>query len=275
MSKFAIVSAKVIVVLLAFHNVSAFADAGADRPAFKRRIISMSNSGKATADIVLPIGISTDVKWTAQKTEFLADGTVHVVGKVQLSLVLDKLTPISLLGDEMTLRSEELSVEAIEAIEDLKKMGVSGALFRQKPGSLTEKEEIEQVKIDIANMKRLEAIIERFGWPGNRFGGISLAKNAFLVLQHSDKASQHKYLSVYREAVAKGDADGADLALLEDRVLVSDGKPQLYGTQFKSTSPLVLYPIFDEPNLESRRNEQGLPPMKEYKKFISETYKVK
>jgi hypothetical protein len=75
--------------------------------------------------------------------------------------------------------------------------------------------------------------------------------------------------------VAKGDANKADLALLEDRILVREGKPQLYGTQFQSAMTLTLYPIQDEARLELRRREMGLPPMEDYLKRMRELYQAK
>jgi hypothetical protein len=239
---------------------------------FKRRTVSILNQGKEVSHIVLPFDVPSNPTWTAKKTKVDVDGTVHLRGNVLLMLTIDK-RPFSLQGDEMTLRGEALDDEEAQAVRDLAQMGLSDQSLRGNPSTMTAEQEARQALIDKANMQRLEAIIKRFGWPGNRFAGIQNAKSAFLVLQHADTASQHQYLPVLRAAVTKGEADGSDLAMLEDRVRVGDGKPQLYGTQFISTNPLVLCPIENEAHLDQRRSELGMLPMAQYMKLVKDMYK--
>jgi hypothetical protein len=70
---------------------------------------------------------------------------------------------------------------------------------------------------------------------------------------------------------------GQDYALLLDRVLVGEGKPQVYGTQakrfeaWKGREP-VLEPIEDEGNVDKRRAEVGLPPLSEYREMLKQMY---
>ena len=243
------------------------------KPELKRRTISVLSQGKEVSNIMLPFDASANPKWTAKKTEVDADGTVHLKGHVLLMLTIDKRS-FSLQGEEITLRGKALDDEEAQAVRDIEQMGISDQSLRANPSAMTAKEEARQALIDKANMQRLDAIIKRFGWPGNRFAGIENAKSAFLVLQHADLASQHQYLPVLRAAVANGEADGSDLAMLEDRVRVRDGKPQLYGTQFKSAKSMELYPVEDEAHLEQRRNELGMIPMAEYIKGVKEAYKT-
>jgi len=205
------------------------------------------------------------------------DGSVHLKGQVQLTLALDKLPPLSIFTDAATMRSEVLDAGQAQAVRDLQQMGVSDQSLRGNPGVMTAADVAKQETIDKANMHRLAAIVAAYGWPGNRFAGIALASNAFLVLQHADLASQHRYLPVLRRAVAKNDASAQDLAMLEDRVLVQDGEPQLYGTQFKPTEagqPLALYPVQNEAGLAQRRKELGLPPMADYFDMMRSVYKT-
>jgi hypothetical protein len=110
-------------------------------------------------------------------------------------------------------------------------------------------------------MTRLAFIIKRYGWPGMHFAGAAYAKNAFMVLQHADSVSQHTYLPLLREAVTRGEMSASDLAMLEDRVLKSDRKPQLYGTQYESVAPLTLYLVADPARLDERRRAMGLLPI--------------
>lgn len=62
--------------------------------------------------------------------------------------------------------------------------------------------------------------------------------------------------------------------MLEDRVRVADGKPQLYGTQL-ANNPLRFEPIEDEAHVDARRSSVGLPPMAEYARMFGLSYPAK
>jgi hypothetical protein len=236
-----------------------------DAPPPKRTTISLLAGGKEVGGLVFVPGKGQRrVNINALKQDWAPDGSLHASGHVELSLIMENATPITLYGDELTIRSDELDAEEARALDDLKEMTVSDQSIRVNPAHLSKEDWARQQVIDKANMARLAAIIKRYGWPGMRFAGAAYAGGAFMVLQHADAASQHAYLPLVRAAVARGDVPAADLALLEDRVLKSDGKPQLYGTQFSSEMPLKLYPVADEAHLDQRRREMGLPPMEVY-----------
>jgi len=68
---------------------------------------------------------------------------------------------------------------------------------------------------------------------------------------------------------SKGARGTAAVAYIEDRVLVAEGKKQLYGTQFTvHDGKLVPQPIEDEENLDRRRAGVGLEPFAEYRKAM-------
>jgi hypothetical protein len=69
-----------------------------------------------------------------------------------------------------------------------------------------------------------------------------------------------------RKAVEKGDADPSDLAFLEDRILVGQHKPQLFGSQITTNDQGigVPFPIADSSHVDSRRAKMGLEPLKYY-----------
>ena len=97
-----------------------------------------------------------------------------------------------------------------------------------------------------------------------------------MVLQHADAKYQAEIAPLIREAVAAGEADKANLALLEDRVLVRQNLPQLYGSQVSSVGAFVnLFPVKDESNLDKRRAEVGLEPICTYlKRFVAPTGQI-
>jgi hypothetical protein len=133
-----------------------------------------------------------------------------------------------------------------------------------------------QDEIDNRNMARLEEIIKQNGWPGKSLVGGEASKASFLILQHSDLAHQEKYLPLLKEAAKKGEARPADVAMLEDRVLVRKGKKQIFGTQIHSGpdtgGKMVLDPIEDEEHVDERRASVGLMPLKEYLKHFGMEY---
>lgn len=129
----------------------------------------------------------------------------------------------------------------------------------------------KQTSIDKRNMSRLEGIIAHFGWPGISTFGQEAATAAFLILQHSDLEQQKKYLPNFRTAVEAGEARSSSYALLYDRVLMGEGKKQLYGSQLRlneESGGYYLWPIDDDANVDQRRVALDMPPLAEYLKQV-------
>jgi hypothetical protein len=120
--------------------------------------------------------------------------------------------------------------------------------------------------VDSGNFAELEKIIGQVGWPGADLVGVEASNAAFLVLQHAPVAQQRRLFPAFEQAVSQGKARAADLALLEDRMLLAEGKKQLYGSQITAGpdgTPRVA-PVEDPQNLDARRGAKGLPSMAEY-----------
>jgi len=115
--------------------------------------------------------------------------------------------------------------------------------------------------VDRANTARLREIVAGYGWPGRRLVGEEAAHAAWLLAQHAPPQFQEQCLPLLEDAVAQGDASPADLAYLRDRVLMHQGKPQIYGTQYliKDGVP-ALWPVQDPEGLDERRAALGLEP---------------
>ena len=124
---------------------------------------------------------------------------------------------------------------------------------------------------DSINLVQVKAILDKQGWVGPRKIGAQANQALFLVIQHSDQATQDKYLPMMQEAVKKGDAQPSDLALLEDRIALGQGKKQLYGSQIgtnEATGKPYVLPLEDPANVDKRRAKVGLPPLNEYLKHF-------
>jgi hypothetical protein len=127
--------------------------------------------------------------------------------------------------------------------------------------------------LDGVHARRVEAIIEKHGWPEPTLVGRDGIDAAFLIVQHADLALQKKALPLVRKAYQKGDIDGQSLALLTDRVHVSEGKPQLYGTQANIQNGEITFdPIRDSTHVDERRAALGLPPLSEYTEQMKALY---
>jgi tetratricopeptide (TPR) repeat protein len=118
---------------------------------------------------------------------------------------------------------------------------------------------------DSLNLIRLEAIIKAHGWPGISKVGIKANQAAWIIIQHAKLEKQQQYLPTLSASVENGESQPKHLALLSDRVLVRQGKMQLYGTQIDNrVNPPKPYPIEDIENVDQRRKKVGLEPLKDY-----------
>jgi len=131
-------------------------------------------------------------------------------------------------------------------------------------------------EIDIPNTERMKKIIAAYGWPGKSLVGRDGASAAWLLVQHAthDAKFMEQCLAMMQVSAERGEASRNDLALLIDRVRVRQGKPQLYGTQFRSGPDGLLAPdpIEDEVHLDERRKTMGLSTMAEYVRMIRQVY---
>ena len=120
---------------------------------------------------------------------------------------------------------------------------------------------------DSINLLKVTAIIDRYGWLGPDSIGSDGNTTLFMVIQHSNQPTQEKYLPLMREAVKNGRARAKELALLEDRVALEEGKKQIYGSQLRwdaKTNVYAVAPLEDPVNVDKRRAAMGLGPLADY-----------
>ncbi len=128
---------------------------------------------------------------------------------------------------------------------------------------------------DAPPLARLKEIVIAHGWPVRSVVGDDGAHAAWLIAQHAPAEYQREVLPLVLAAVRAGEARAGDGALLEDRVLVADGKPQRYGSQTRSPEhggPPTLDPVLDEACVDKRRATVGLEPLAEYLKRFGMQY---
>jgi hypothetical protein len=130
---------------------------------------------------------------------------------------------------------------------------------------------------DNTNLVYVQGLIEKYGWPGISFVGKKGNQTIFLVIQHADLATQIKYFPLMKKSMEEGESNKADFALLQDRILMRQGKKQIYGSQviYSDKGEPEFYQIADEKNVNERRANMGLNPIEEYAENFGIDYKPK
>lgn len=129
--------------------------------------------------------------------------------------------------------------------------------------------------IDSTNLVRVEAILAQYGWLGRSAIGAEANSTLFFVIQHADLETQLKYFPILQRSVEMGESKMSHMALMQDRILMRQGKKQIYGSQVvinKTTGAQEFHPIEDEKNVNVRRAKMGMQTLEEYAKFFGLEY---
>jgi hypothetical protein len=121
-------------------------------------------------------------------------------------------------------------------------------------------------KTDSINLLKVEKIVKKYGYPGKSMVGEPTNTTVFLVIQHSTKIS--KYYPLIEEAGKNKEVPFTDVAMMLDRKLTEERKPQIYGTQLegkliidkqtgKKQQVIYVLPIENAKQVNSRRKKAG------------------
>ena len=147
--------------------------------------------------------------------------------------------------------------------------------FDSKERLLIEK---EMQRFDSLDLVKVLALKKHYGFPAYSKVGEQAGNNAFLAIQHADAKTRKAFLPELVRAAKKCEASLYNVALMQDRVRMDDGKKQLYGTQYmRKTLPdgsTVDYvcPIEDYANVDKRRIKMGLDSFHVFLKKMELTY---
>lgn len=110
----------------------------------------------------------------------------------------------------------------------------------------------------------MTGILERYGLPMRSMVGPEGSDAGMLIVQHN-WSLQERVLAMAKSA-PRGQISPEKLAILEDRVLVHQGKPQRFGSQFSAGTDGVFKfaSLADTTKLDARRAAVGMPPMRAY-----------
>jgi hypothetical protein len=122
---------------------------------------------------------------------------------------------------------------------------------------------------DEENLPWLKEVVAARGWPAATLVGTDGAHAAWLLAQHADAdpAFQRRCLGLIGAAVEAGEASLLEYAYLTDRVLLHEGRPQVYGTQVtRRDGSWVPRDLRDPELVDERRAAAGLEPLDDYLK---------
>ena len=169
-------------------------------------------------------------------------------------------------GTNPQLKQELLKM--VDEDQSIRK-GVMSSPEEQRPALTKEME-----AVDSRLTTRLKEIVAQNGWPTIALVGAKASQAAATMLIHSpDHDWQTALLPELKALVAKDKIIGSDLALLADKISISRGELQVFGTQFERVEgKMVMLPVKDPEHLDERRCQYLLPPISVYRKMLGDAY---
>jgi hypothetical protein len=127
------------------------------------------------------------------------------------------------------------------------------------------------------NKLRLNAVFDKYGFPGYDLVGEKGSNNFWLMVQHCDKdvRFQQTILKAMKTELPKHNADHKNFAYLTDRVFLNTGRKQIYGTQLTyntDSCQAIPKPLEDSLNVNTRRVAIGLEPIESYLNWMSQAH---
>ena len=153
-------------------------------------------------------------------------------------------------------------VEIIE-VDCSKKLQVLSEVLESDQRIRKSNELIKHAKEDHRNQELVISIIEKCGMPTLKEVGQRRMDAVWLGLQHSTEEIRKKYFPQIEKAVKNGDLSTSQYALMKDRMLMDEGKPQIYGSQIENGK---LYKLENPKTVNERRKEMGMEPIEDYLK---------
>ncbi|WP_396597038.1 BT_3928 family protein [Dokdonia sp. R86516] len=118
----------------------------------------------------------------------------------------------------------------------------------------------QQELLDSINLERIEYTLKTKGYPGKSIVGEPTNTAAWYVIQHNpDKIPM--YIETIKKAGQDGELPYRLVAMMEDRLLMGNGEPQIYGTQGATYPNMAdfIWPIADPQDVNERRAAAGFP----------------
>lgn len=105
--------------------------------------------------------------------------------------------------------------------------------------------------------------------------GTDGSEAAWLIVQHAvlEPGFQEECIDLLKVAVERGEAKGCFLAYLQDRVLIRQGKHQIYGARHEVKNSVVYpLPTKNPAEVNTKRAALDLWSQEEHTKFLQKDY---
>lgn len=132
-------------------------------------------------------------------------------------------------------------------------------------------------EVDFANLEIVVNILDQCGMLRLKDVGEKRLATFWLVVQHAAVNYQKQYLPLFKASAQLGELDNGQVLMMEDRILLMEGKPQVYGTQViksNTTGAFELYEVVQPEYLDHRRISAGLQSINEYLAYWGITFDV-
>lgn len=162
-----------------------------------------------------------------------------------------------------------------ETDAELKRIYVNDQEVRQQWATIVQTTDIDRIvayqqlmeRTDSANQAYVFELLETRGWPEQVSDSAHQA--IFLVIDHAGLEAQQRYFPLVQEQSRKGNLSRAEVATLQDRICMREGRKQIYGTQTKTGEKdgrqvCYVWPVEHPEAIDSLRRSAGLPSMQEY-----------
>lgn len=116
-------------------------------------------------------------------------------------------------------------------------------------------------KEDHRNQELVISIIEKCGMPSLKEVTQKQMNAVWLALQHTDSKTRKQYFPFIEQAVTNGDLTKEKYALMKDRILMDEGKPQIYGSQIQNGK---LYKLQNPKSVNDKRTKMEMESIEEY-----------
>lgn len=168
----------------------------------------------------------------------------------------------SIRNSDQNLRKLYTNISNEKRIEILSQLNITEEEFKLRDGEIMK-------EYDSINLNKVKTIISKYGYPSKEIVGNDLSNVVWLVIQHSDLKTIEKYFPLIKKANKKGDLENKYVALMQDRMLMYQGKEQIYGTQIagriffnpKTNEELgfkyFIWPLKDKSKVNEMRKSVG------------------
>lgn len=119
----------------------------------------------------------------------------------------------------------------------------------------------KMANIDFRNRHQIEIILDKYGWLEKSKVGDKASEAIFYIVQHTDLSTIKKYFPQFKKLAERDEASTRLCAMMEDRMLMWEGKKQIYGSQasneLRPDKSYAIWPIENPSEVNVRRQKAG------------------